>query len=129
MREWTHSAATPALTPTPAARSNAGGRLHTRTAQISWNIATDAQNTPDAIDARQCPGMVAKWITATPTEAIAAARAATVLSVATSSLDFIVSMLPTLRYSEQHQLITVGCQFGESAVANRTESRRDSRRT
>ncbi|MCX6480769.1 MAG: hypothetical protein NTY24_10360 [Mycobacterium sp.] len=77
----THSAAAAPLTTIPAASSKTGGRVQARIAQISWNTAMVAKNNPDGIQSRQCAGVAAKWITAAPREAIAAARAAIVASL------------------------------------------------
>ena len=81
VRDQTQSAAKPALATIPAARSTAGGRVQTRNAHISWNTAIEAKKTPEGSQSLQWEGVTAKWITAAPIEAIAAARAATLLSV------------------------------------------------
>jgi len=49
-------------------------------AQISWNSAIETKNSPDGIHSFQCVGTTAKWITAAPSEAVAARRAASLLS-------------------------------------------------
>jgi hypothetical protein len=65
----------------PAASTNVVGRDQAKKAQISWKAAIDTKNTPDGSQSRQCIGATAKWITAAPTDAVAAHRAASRLSV------------------------------------------------
>ena len=64
---------------------------HYTSAQISWSSAIETKNSPDSIHSCQCVGTTAKWITAAPSEAIAARRAASLLSVFFAALGAISS--------------------------------------
>ena len=66
---------------------------HTTRAQISWSSAIETKNSPDGIHSCQCVGTTAKWITAAPSEAIAARRAASLLSVFFAALGAIRPMM------------------------------------
>jgi hypothetical protein len=81
VRDQIQSAAKPALAAIPATRSTAGGRVQASNAQISWNTAIEAKKIPEGSQSLQWAGVTAKWITAAPIDAVAAARAATLLSV------------------------------------------------
>lgn len=54
---------------------------NTTVAHPSWNIASDAKNSPAGIHSCQWFGTTAKWMTEAPSEASAASRAASLLSV------------------------------------------------
>ena len=56
-------------------------RHHARKPQRSWKAPIAAKNTPDGIQSFQCAGDMATWITAAPTEATPAHRAASLLAV------------------------------------------------
>lgn len=89
VRDQTQSATKPALATIPAARSTAGGRDHARNDHISWNTAIEAKKIPEGSQWFQWAGVTAKWITAAPSDAVAAARAATLLSVPEAALEVI----------------------------------------
>ena len=95
VRDQIQSAAKPAFAMTPAVRSSAGGRVQASNAQINWNTAIEAKKIPEGSQTLQCAGVTAKWITAAPNEAVAAARAATLLSVPETALEIIAPMVPT----------------------------------
>lgn len=80
-QDVTHNPAAPRLAAIPAASTRVPGRDQATYAHRSWNVARAAKNTPDGNQSRQCIGTTAKWITAAPSEATAAQRAARRLSV------------------------------------------------
>ena len=59
MQDMTHSAAAPALAAIPTAKTKVPGRDQATKAQISWNVASTAKNTPDGNQSRQCIGVTA----------------------------------------------------------------------
>ena len=71
----------PRLTMMPAASTGVVVRVRTSRAQSSWKRAIDVKNTPAGIHSCQWVGTTAKWMTAAPSEASAASRAASLLSV------------------------------------------------
>lgn len=90
-QDITHNPAAPALAAIPAARTTGPGRRQAAMAHSSWKPASVAKNSPEGIQSRQCIGVTATWITAAPSEAIAAQRAASRLSV------FLASLVATYR--------------------------------
>lgn len=112
----THKAAAPALAAIPAARTQVPGRDHAKKAQISWNVASAAKNTPDGNQSRQCIGTTATWITAAPSEATAAQRAARRLSVFVVSLAAIASTITRRLNQHEQQYVTVESQLGNAPM-------------
>jgi hypothetical protein len=65
----------------PRASTGVVVRVSTSRAHNSWNSAMPAKNRPAGIHSCQCVGTTAKWMTEAPSEASAASRAASRLSV------------------------------------------------
>jgi hypothetical protein len=65
----------------PAASTGVVVRVRTRRAHSNWKDASEAKNTPAGIHSCQWFGTTAKWMTDAPSEASAARRAASLLSV------------------------------------------------
>ncbi|HNM85785.1 MAG TPA: hypothetical protein PKI77_14825, partial [Mycobacterium sp.] len=114
MQDITHNAAAPALAAIPAASTNDWGRDQARKAQTSWNVASPAKNNPEASQSRQCIGVTAKWMTAAPSEALAAQRAASRLSVCFVCLLAMATTLPAQPNQHQQRRITVISQIGNA---------------
>ncbi len=116
MQDVTHNAAAPALTVIPAASTRAPGRNQATTAHSSWKIASAAKNNPDGNQSRQCIGVTAKWITAAPSEATAAQRAARRLSVFVISLGDTSTTVTQLPIHHEQQRITVASRISNAPI-------------
>jgi len=116
MQDVTHNAAAPALAAIPAARTKVPGRDQATKAQISWNMASAAKKTPDGNQSPQCIGVTAKWITAAPSEATAAQRAASRLSVFDASLVATSSTITQPPNQHEQQDIAVASQISNARM-------------